>query len=230
VIRGSSRDRKPSLSPEVSIHSGVALERGINVVQTPAANLPSRSPFPTSLSPTISMSQEGSGAMSSGRDDQPSIEDLVPNDISVHPGSMLERDIVIQNPPPNLLGRDSIGILPNFNWNFGYFEGINESLDVLNRAGGVNAQLDQLLNTFLSDADHDFPMGISQTSKSDPEDGLFRIPTSNEVPIAGMHSAPPPTKNVWRKLTDSRWAELVLELAAMVSSIQIPSDGLGRNI
>jgi hypothetical protein len=51
------------------------------------------------------------------------------------------------------------------------------------------------------------------------ESGLFRIPTSNEVPIDGMHSAPPPTKNIWKKLSDSRWAELVLELAAIVSSL-----------
>jgi hypothetical protein len=94
------------------------------------------------------MNQEGSSAMSSALDNQPSMEDLVSNKLSVHSGGVVERDIVTQTPAPNLLARDSIGIFPNFNWNFGYFEEINESLDVLNRAGGVNAQLDQLLNSF----------------------------------------------------------------------------------
>lgn len=211
------------------MHPGGVVDRGI-VVETPAVSIPSRSPFPTSLSPTTSMHQDGSSVMSSARDNHPSMEDLVPNDLSVHSGGVVERDIVTPTPASNLLARDAIGIFPNFNWNFGYFEEISESLGVLNRAGGVNAQLDQLLNSFLSDADHDFPMGISQPSKQDSENGLFRIPTSNEVPIAGMHSAPPPTKNVWKKLTDSRWAELVLELAAIVSSIQNPSEDLGWDI
>lgn len=165
----------------------------------------------------------------SGQDNRSSSEDLSPNEYSVHSGVTVERDVVVQNPTANPPSQE-MGPFANFNWSFGYFEEINESLDVLNRAGGVNAQLEQLLNSFLSDTDHDYPMEITPTSKQDLENGLFRIPTSNEVPIDGMHSAPPPTKNIWKRLSDSRWAELVLELVAIVSSLHGLSNSLGRNI
>jgi hypothetical protein len=188
-----------------------------------------RSAQSSSLSPPASISQGGNAVPNSAQDHHSSDEHLSPNVFSVNSGVAVEADIVTQTPATNLPSQDT-GPFGNFNWNFGYFEEINETLDVLNRAGGVNAQLDQLLNSFLSDTDHDFPMEIDATSKHDSENGLFRIPTSNEVPIDGMHSAPPPTKNIWKKLGDSRWAVLVLELAAIVSSLPTLSNSIGRNI
>jgi hypothetical protein len=184
---------------------------------------PYRNPFDgsaesSSLSPTTSMSHPGgSGIPDSIQDAHSQKEDFSPSDYSVHSGVPIEQDAGIQTTAANLPSQD-IAPFANFNWNFGYFEEINESLDVLNRAGGVNAQLDQLLNSFLVDTEQEFAMELAPTS-DESENGLFRIPTSNEVPIDGMHSAPPPTKNIWKKLSDSRWAELVLELAAIVSSL-----------
>ena len=34
---------------------------------------------------------------------------------------------------------------------------------------------------------------------------LFRIPNSAEIPIKGVHSAPPPAKNIEKKLDETAW-------------------------
>jgi hypothetical protein len=111
--------------------------------------------------------------------------------------------------PPESPARD-VPPMSHFNWNFGYFDGIAESLDVLTRTGGVNAQLDQLLSSFLSGTETEIPLdsAFKAIPPHDSENGLFRIPTSNEVPLDGIHSGPPPSKSVWKKFTEARWNDL----------------------
>ena len=44
------------------------------------------------------------------------------------------------------------------------------------------------------------------------EDPLFRIPTANEIPIKGVHSAPPPTRSLEKKLDDTAWKGFVEQI------------------
>jgi hypothetical protein len=89
------------------------------------------------------------------------------------------------------------------NWPLGYLDEISDSLDLLNHSGGINAQLDQLLASFGTFSDSNLPPPMSTDTKD-----LFRIPKINDIPIEGMHSAAPPTRNTWTKLTETKWQEL----------------------
>lgn len=97
---------------------------------------------------------------------------------------------------------------------FGYFEEINYGLDVLNHSNDFNATLDQMMNmSFVSDfsvlARRASPPAISSLGDSET---LFRIPTSDDVPIDGIQTGPPPSKHAWRNLNEARWIELVAQV------------------
>jgi hypothetical protein len=122
----------------------------------------------------------------------------------------------------------------DFNWNdFGHFDDINQSLDILTQTDDVNAQLDLLMNlNYLSNLDSG---GQSPTrtevaaSSMDAEAGLIegaaalcppniflRIPTSDDIPIRGIHSGPPPTKVSWKRLKEATWYMLSDEVERQV--------------
>jgi hypothetical protein len=97
---------------------------------------------------------------------------------------------------------------------FGYFEEINYGLDVLNHSNDFNATLDQMMNmSFASDfsvlARRASPPAVSSLGDSET---LFRIPTSDDVPIHGIQTGPPPSKHAWRNLNEARWTELVAQV------------------
>jgi len=110
--------------------------------------------------------------------------------------------------------------LLDFNWNnFDFFDEVDQSLDILNWNEDVNAQLDQLMNmNFLTELEPGPSTAITPrappvpkpdgSSELVPPNPLMRIPTSDEIPIKGIHSGPPPSRYTWNRLVDSKWAEL----------------------
>jgi hypothetical protein len=108
----------------------------------------------------------------------------------------------------------------DFNWNdFSHFDEINQSLDVLNQNDDVNAQLDQLMNmNFLSELDMEQRSSpvLDGSSAICPPNTLSRIPTSQDIPVKGIHSFPPPSKYTWKKLLEWRWQELNDQLSLEV--------------
>jgi len=89
---------------------------------------------------------------------------------------------------------------------FTFFDELNYSLGILNPTDDFQSQIDQLMNSVV-------PSGAAtgaypSTPKPDVDASLFRIPASNEVPIKGNHSAPPPTKVTVRKLNEEAWEHL----------------------
>jgi hypothetical protein len=105
----------------------------------------------------------------------------------------------------------------DFNWNdFGHFDDINQSLDILNQTDDVNAQLDLLMNmNYLSNLESGSPAGNSTEVEGLSSEGgaaalcppniFLRIPTSDDIPIRGIHSGPPPTKVSWKRLKEATW-------------------------
>jgi hypothetical protein len=115
----------------------------------------------------------------------------------------------------------------DFDWtNFGHFDDINQSLDILNRNDDVNAQLDQLMNmNYLSNLDSTLaspaavpgtPADVDGGSALCPPNRVLRIPTSDDIPIRGIHSGPPPTTYAWKRLKEQNWHDLNNELNALV--------------
>jgi len=41
---------------------------------------------------------------------------------------------------------------------------------------------------------------------------LFRIPNSTEIPIKGVHSVPPPAKNIEKKLDETAWQKFAAQV------------------
>jgi hypothetical protein len=104
---------------------------------------------------------------------------------------------------------------------FGYFDEINYGLDILNQSNDFNATLDQMMNmSFLSDfpaarrstAFSPLPDEFQSTGGQNSSDPLFRIPTSDDVPVDGIHTGPPPSKHAWKNLVEARWIELVSQV------------------
>jgi hypothetical protein len=98
-----------------------------------------------------------------------------------------------------------------FCWkDFTFFDELNHSLGILNPTDDIQAQLNQLMDTVV-------PSGTATTWPSTPTEPpdtpvvpeppscLFRIPKSHEVLIKGIHSAPPPIRNVATKLNEPSW-------------------------
>jgi hypothetical protein len=173
--------------------------------QNPNMNRPSLSPSQSSASlrsPLVHDGGQRNGSMGSNK------EDTLSPMTSAHSFTPFPIGAELSGPAP---GQFSFPPSMSNNWNFGYLDEINESLDILNQEGGVSAQLDQLLNSFLSEEN----VMTNVNSKPTPAASgspLFRIPTSSEVPIEGIHSAPPPSNRVWRKLTESRWNEIASQV------------------
>jgi len=105
-----------------------------------------------------------------------------------------------------------------FNWNdFTFFDELNHSLGILNPTDDMQTQLDQLMSSVVpsgaatgvpSSPAPDFP-GVSDSSAP-----LFRIPASTEVPVKGVHAAPPPTRNIQKKLDEVGWKRLAEQVEA----------------
>jgi hypothetical protein len=111
----------------------------------------------------------------------------------------------------------------DFDWtNFGHFDDINQSLDILNRNDDVNAQLDQLMNmNYLSNLESSLaspanapgtPVDGEPGSALCPPNRILRIPTSDDIPIRGIHSGPPPTTYVWKRLREHTWQDMNNEI------------------
>ena len=112
-----------------------------------------------------------------------------------------------------------------FTWNdFTFFDELNHSLGILNPTDDMQSQIDQLMNSMIpsgtatasawpSSPNPSAPTGTTTTCTMDvASDPLFRIPTANEVPIKGVHSAPPPTRNIEKKLDETAWKNLVEQI------------------
>jgi hypothetical protein len=118
----------------------------------------------------------------------------------------------------------------DFDWtNFGHFDDINQSLDILTQNDDVNAQLDQLMNmNYLSNLNSTLaspaalpgtPADVDAGSALCPPNRVLRIPTSDDIPIRGIHSGPPPTTYTWKRLKEQHWHTLHNELDALVGSL-----------
>lgn len=126
----------------------------------------------------------------------------------------------------------------DFNWNdFGHFDDINQSLDILNQTDDVNAQLDLLMNmNYLSNLESGGPG--SPTGNSNEVEGVasegaavlcppnifLRIPTSDDIPIRGIHSGPPPTTVNWKRLKEATWYLLSDEVERLVHPQLVPKN------
>lgn len=110
-----------------------------------------------------------------------------------------------------------------FIWNdFTFFDKLNHSLGILNPTDDIQNQLDQLISNVVPSGieiatawpsspspnnNHNLseaPNAASRTSAA-----LFRIPASNEVHIKEVHSAPPMSRNIEKKLDEAAWKGLV---------------------
>ena len=113
-----------------------------------------------------------------------------------------------------------------FTWNdFTFFDELNHSLGSLNPTDDMQSQIDQLMSNMLPSGSatcwpstpnvsglHDGPVNNESSAPHDSSAPLFRIPAANEVPIKGVHSAPPPTRNIEKKLDESSWKSLVSQI------------------
>ena len=107
-----------------------------------------------------------------------------------------------------------------FTWNdFTFFDELNHSLGILNPTDDMQSQLDQLISSVLPSGSATQWPSTPNMSNTDivPEllesaAPLFRIPTSNEVPIKGVHSAPPPTMRIEKKLDETAWKKLAAQV------------------
>jgi hypothetical protein len=117
-----------------------------------------------------------------------------------------------------------------FTWNdFTFFDELNHSLGILNPTDDMQSQLDQLMSSVIpSGSATQWPSTPNMSnvdtipSITDTSAPLFRIPTANEVPIKGVHSAPPPTKNIEKKLDETAWKKLNAQIH--ISEHVIPLD------
>lgn len=49
-----------------------------------------------------------------------------------------------------------------------------------------------------------------------PPNRVLRIPTSDDIPIRGIHSGPPPTTYVWKRLREHTWQDMNNEINNLV--------------
>lgn len=109
-----------------------------------------------------------------------------------------------------------------FNWNdFTYFDELNHSLGILNPTDDMQDQINLLLESVVpsSAVTANAPSPNATNISLDPvmpetSAPLFRIPTSTEIPIKGVHSAPPPAKNIEKKLDESAWEKMTEQVKA----------------
>jgi hypothetical protein len=80
----------------------------------------------------------------------------------------------------------------------------------------MQAQLDLLMSSVVpSGAATAQPSSpVDSAAVADPTSTLFRIPAAHEVPIKGVHSAPPPTRNIGDKLDEISWARFLAQVEA----------------
>jgi hypothetical protein len=115
---------------------------------------------------------------------------------------------------------DSLPMPSPFTWNdFTFFDELNNSLGVLNPTDDMQSQIDQLMSSMLpSGSATAWPSTPNLHSLPDPPGlhehsaPLFRIPTANEIPIKGVHSAPPPTRSIEKKMDETAWKQLIAQL------------------
>jgi len=105
-----------------------------------------------------------------------------------------------------------------FNWNdFTFFDELNHSLGILNPTDDMQTQLDQLMSSVVpSGAASGVPSSPALDVHGVPDSSapLFRIPASTEVPVKGVHAAPPPTRNIQKKLDEVGWKRLAEQVEA----------------
>jgi hypothetical protein len=106
-----------------------------------------------------------------------------------------------------------------FTWNdFTFFDELNHSLGILNPTDDLQSQIDQLMTSVLpSGSATAWPSTPNVSNLPDPaitdsSSSLFRIPKATEVPIKGVHSAPPPTRNIDKKLDEATWKARIDDL------------------
>jgi hypothetical protein len=114
---------------------------------------------------------------------------------------------------------ESLPMPSPFTWNdFTFFDELNISLGVLNPTDDMQSQIDRLMSNMLTSG---APTSTAWPSAPDvnnlpdiPETSatLFRIPTSNEVPIKGVHSAPPPTRHLDQKFDEAAWKQISAQI------------------
>jgi len=128
-----------------------------------------------------------------------------------------------------------------FNWNdFTFFDELNHSLGILNPTDDMQSQIDQLMNSMVpsgtvtasawpsspnpnaSNTTGTVNVTHTQCAVDMANDPLFRIPTANEVPIKGVHSAPPPTPNIEQKLDETAWKRLVEQIQIAENVLPLP--------
>jgi len=81
----------------------------------------------------------------------------------------------------------------------------------------MQTQLDQLLSSVVpSGAATGVPSSPAPDAPAvtDTSDPLFRIPASTEVPVKGVHAAPPPARNIQKKLDEAGWKRLAEQVQA----------------
>lgn len=173
---------------------------------------------------------------------QPSPQHMLPTPFTTDPHSQLHTSIdhsslhtSIDQSPDSLPGPSP------FTWNdFTFFDELNHSLGILNPTDDMQSQIDLLMNSMVHSgpATGTWPSSPNPIASIGPvtlptnasglaittaettasgcplaaEDPLFRIPTANEVPIKGVHSAPPPTRNLDKKLDETAWKGLVEQI------------------
>jgi len=173
---------------------------------------------------------------------QPSPQHMLPTSFTTDPHSQLHTSIdhsslhtSIDQSPDSLPGPSP------FTWNdFTFFDELNHSLGILNPTDDMQSQIDLLMasmvhsepvtgtwlsspNPISSNGPVTLPTNTSALANTTAEnnvtgcpllteDPLFRIPTANEVPIKGVHSAPPPTRNLEKKLDETAWKSLVEQI------------------
>jgi hypothetical protein len=120
----------------------------------------------------------------------------------------------VQFPASIVESPDSLPGPSPFNWNdFTYYDELNHSLGILNPTDDMQDQINQLLESVV-------PSGAVSAAPGSPNEmapagfpvpdesaQLFRIPKSTEVFIKGVHSAPPPAKQIEKKLDETAWAK-----------------------
>jgi hypothetical protein len=68
------------------------------------------------------------------------------------------------------------------------------------------------------------PADVDAGSALCPPNRVLRIPTSDDIPIRGIHSGPPPTTYTWKRLKEQNWNDLNNELNALVRSPFLEAD------
>jgi hypothetical protein len=104
-----------------------------------------------------------------------------------------------------------------FTWNdFTFFDELNNSLGVLNPTDDMQSQIDQLMSNMIpSGSATAWPSTPNVNNIQEPQEALtplFRIPTFAEVPIKGVHSGPPPTRSIEKKMDETAWKQMSLQL------------------